>query len=209
LLIFVNKKMRGQCVVLGNQCNVIDLSYPLDENTIFWPGGEGFNLCMNCCKSEEYGYDYAAGKITCSEHGGTHVDAPFHFNAKGKFVDQIPITDLVGPCKIIDIKSSCNSNPNYTLGLQDIINFENEHGQLQNGDLVLIRTGWHSRYSGGPAHYLGFDEKINGPYSNSSVLRFPAIGKEAAEILVARQVTAVGLDTGKLSYNLVGTMIFK
>ena len=79
--------------------NFIDLSWPLDTKTIFWPGGEGFQLCMQCCavcdERDDSQYDYAAGVITCAEHGGTHVDACFHFCKDGKTVDQIPITTLI------------------------------------------------------------------------------------------------------------------
>jgi kynurenine formamidase len=186
----------AQCVVIGKRCNAVDLSYPLDEASIFWPGGEGFKLCMNCCTSAEFGYKYAAGVITCAEHGGTHVDAPFHFKADGTTVDQIPLAALIGPCKVINIVEQCLQNDNYTLSPNDIISFEAQHGALDTDDIVLIHTGWHTKYHLGPAEYLGFDEGTQGPYSSDSVLTFPAVGKEAAQLFVERKVTAVGLDTG-------------
>lgn len=191
---------RGQmrCVVLGKACQVVDLSYPLNGSTIFWPGGEGFKLCMNTCRNEEHGYDYAAGVFTCSEHGGTHVDAPYHFKLDGKTVDQIPLTDLMGSCKVLEVTKQCNIDANYTLQPEDILAFEQQYGALGLGDIVLVRTGWHRKYSQGAAEYLGYDEKTQGPYTDSVVLRFPSIGKEAAEMLVARNVTAVGLDTASI-----------
>ena len=55
----------------------LDLSYSLGEETIFWPGGEGFKLCIDCCDVAEEnssgGYFYAAGTFTCAEHGGCFV----------------------------------------------------------------------------------------------------------------------------------------
>lgn len=61
----------------GNACS-IDLGYPLNESTVFWPGGEGFQLCMSCAavplppssenEPTSY-YDYAAGVFSCAEHG--------------------------------------------------------------------------------------------------------------------------------------------
>lgn len=29
------------CKVLGRDCKCVDLTYPMSESTIFWPGGEG------------------------------------------------------------------------------------------------------------------------------------------------------------------------
>lgn len=43
--------------------------------------------------------------ITMGSHIGTHIDAPAHFLEKGKTVDQIDLTKLMGPCKVIDLTS--------------------------------------------------------------------------------------------------------
>lgn len=190
--------MTTRCVIVGKQCQAVDLSYPLDASTIYWPGGEGFKLCMSCFQSPQFGYDYAAGVITCSEHGGTHVDAPYHFKSDGITVDQIPLESLVGACKVIDISGLCSQTADYCLSVSDIEAFESTLGALVHGDIVLIRTGWHRHYPSGPAAYLGFDEATQGPYSDSSVLSFPGISKEAALLLVSRRIAAVGLDTASL-----------
>eukprot|EP01039_Chlorochromonas_danica_P003304 gene3304-3624_t len=187
--------MATRCFVLGKQTQVIDLSYPLNDHTIFWPGGgEGFKLCLNCSRSEAYGYDYAAGTICTAEHGGTHVDAPFHFHAKGKHVDEILLQDLIGPAKVIDISTQCATDDNYTLSAADIQMFENLYGVLGKGDIVLIRTGWHRKYVQGANVYLGYE----GDYSEDTVLSFPGIGADAASLFVDRGITAVGLDTASL-----------
>jgi len=54
----------------GYHC-AIDLGYSLSTDTIFWPGGDGFQLCMNCATVDDgvTSYDYAAGVLTCAEHG--------------------------------------------------------------------------------------------------------------------------------------------
>ena len=31
----------------GPLCRTVDLGYELNSGTVFWPGGEGFCLCMN------------------------------------------------------------------------------------------------------------------------------------------------------------------
>lgn len=186
---------------LRSSHNFFDLSYPINDQTIFWPGGEGFKLCMNCSTNHTFGYDYAAGTFTCAEHGGTHVDAPFHFAKDGATVDQLPMRDLIGPCKVIDIKHKFDPNAAYggdfMLTADDILQFEALHGALHEHDLVVIRTGWHRFYAFGAKSYLGFDEGVDGVYSSeTSRLCFPGIAEDAARWLVARNVAAVGLDTG-------------
>jgi kynurenine formamidase len=183
---------------------VFDLTYNLDSNTIFWPGGESFNLCMSCYEvpdaSRGTSYDYAAGVITCAEHGGTHVDAPFHFAKDQITVDRIPLNKLIGQAKVIDISDKTSSDRNYVLDESGIQSFEENHGLLQEGDVVLLRTGWSKYYKDGPKAYLGFDERVDGAYdSASSELSFPGIGERAAQMFVERKIAAVGLDTGRFS----------
>lgn len=181
-----------------NRPKYLDLSYPLDHNTIFWPNGEGFCLCMNSSKDSR-GYFYSAGVITCSEHCGTHVDAPYHFSESGKTVDQIPLCNLISECRVVDISAEClgANGYNYSLVPEDILVHEEQHGKIQSGMIVLIKTGWWKYYERGSMEYLGFDNStVYDP--STSVLRFPGIGESAAALFVDRQVSAVGLDTASL-----------
>ena len=38
--------------------------------------------------------------ISMCAHNGTHVDAPFHFYAEGKGIDQIPLDKFIGPAYV-------------------------------------------------------------------------------------------------------------
>lgn len=185
--------------VLGSTHNCVDLSYSYNSQTIFWPSAthEKFQLCINC-STDDNGLFYAAGEFTCCEHGGTHVDAPYHFSENGKTVDLIPLTDLIGNVKLIDITSQCQENRDYELQVDDILQFEQMHGKLEKGDIVLIRTGWHKNWELGAVAYLGFDETKETYDPKTSILSFPGIGAAAAVMLTERFVTAVGLDTPSL-----------
>ena len=70
---------------------IVDLSYAYDDTTIFWPTEEGFKLEREHGEVTDKGYYYAANKFCTPEHGGTHIDAPLHFNATGKSVDALPL----------------------------------------------------------------------------------------------------------------------
>lgn len=185
-------------MVLGSQCKAVDLSYPLNDTTIFWPGGEKFNLCMYSTIEPTYGYHYAAGTFSCAEHGGTHVDAPCHFAKDGKTVDMISLNDLIAPCRTIDITAHCSNNADYVLTSPDILSHEHEYGRIEEGSIILVRTGWSRFWKSGPKQYLGFDEAVEGPFTAESRLQFPGIGLDAAQLMIERKISAVGLDTGKL-----------
>lgn len=48
----------------------------------------------------EEGSPYNLTAFSMCAHNGTHIDAPFHFIADGKTVDQIPLDAFVGPCYV-------------------------------------------------------------------------------------------------------------
>ena len=192
-----------EVALYGPLCRAVDLGYALNADTIMWPGGEGFCLCMTSSGSspapgssaEADGAAntyYAAGTFSCAEHGGTHVDAPRHFFQHGCTVDQLELGQLVGCARVLQTEQE-------DVRVEHILAHEAAHGALPRGCIVLCRTGWAAHYARGPKAYLGFDEKLDGPYDAATTqLSFPGVTREAAELLVRRAVAAVGLDTASL-----------
>ena len=173
---------------------LVDLSYAFDEQTVYWPTATRFALKEVAHGHTAGGYFYASNDYSASEHGGTHVDAPIHFAEGKRTADQIPLPQLVGPARVIDVRQAASANPDYLLAPADIAAYEEAHGQIARGDIVLIHTGWGARYPDAK-RYLGSD--VRGRVEN---LHFPGIGAEAARLLVERGVDAVGLDTASLDH---------
>lgn len=187
--------------VLGVGCRCIDLSHELNAKTIIWPGsGEGFNLCMRSgWVDESSDFWYASGSFSCGEHSGTHVDAPWHFSKKGKTVELLSVSQLIAPCRVIDISPRCAADPNTILLPEDILQHESEYGPISPNSIVLIKTGWAHFYHEGALKYLGYDEATSGPFnSETTTLVFPGIGLAAAQLLIDRGVKGVGIDTASL-----------
>lgn len=44
--------------------------------------------------------------LTVGTHTGTHIDAPAHFIPGGMGVDALPLTALVGPCRVVEVTAS-------------------------------------------------------------------------------------------------------
>ncbi len=54
-------------------------------------------------KSTENGDEYNLTEFSMCAHNGTHIDAPFHFLADGKTVDEINLDVFVGPAYVAEI----------------------------------------------------------------------------------------------------------
>ncbi|HKB72165.1 MAG TPA: cyclase family protein [Thermoanaerobaculia bacterium] len=175
---------------------IVDLTHPFDEKTIYWPNApSGFVLHRESFGKSAAGYFYAANDFCAPEHGGTHLDAPIHFSEGKRTVDQIPVRQLVGPGVVIDVAAKAAADRDYRLSLEDVRAWERKHGPVPTGAIVLLRTGWSSRWPDRKA-YLGDDTP--GRITN---LHFPSYGREAAEYLVGkRRAGAIGVDTASIDY---------
>jgi kynurenine formamidase len=173
---------------------VVDLTYSLNQDTVYWPNGEGFRHKKIDWKITPGGYWYAAGEFAAAEHGGTHFDSPIHFGQGMTTLDKIPVSKLVGPLAVIDVTAASVKNVDYRATPDDVTAWEKANGTIAPGTIVLFRTGWGKRWPGKKA-YLGSD--VPGDVAH---LHFPGIAKETAELLVKRKVDGVGIDTASMDY---------
>jgi len=175
----------------------VDLTYPFDSETIYWPTSESFILDTVAKGFTEGGYYYSAYKFSMSEHGGTHLDAPIHFAEGQKSVDELSIEDLAGDAIVLDVSTKSIANPDYQISIEDFKNWEEKNGTLPENSILLLHTGF-GQYWPDPTKYLGTDEK--GPEAIAK-LHFPGLDPAAARWLVEnRKIKAVGLDTPSIDY---------
>jgi kynurenine formamidase len=172
---------------------LVDLTYTFDANTIYWPTEGGF-----VHEFERYGmtplhYFYSSAKYAAAEHGGTHMDAPIHFNEHGMTADQVPLADCIGPAAVIDFSARAENNPDATLSVDDIAAYEKEYGEIPHGAIVVARSGW-GRYWPDKKRYLGTDKP-----GDVAGLRFPGYSPEAVAFLLKhRDVAAIAIDTASM-----------
>jgi kynurenine formamidase len=176
---------------------LVDLTHAFDATTIYWPTAEGFQLRKDADGVTPAGYYYAANSLFTSEHGGTHLDAPVHF-AEGRLsTDRVPLEKLIAPAVVIDVTAQAAQNADYQVSLQDVEGFEQQHGAIPDGVIVLIRTGFASRWPDA-AKYLGTAERGAEAVAK---LHFPGLHPDAARWLVAnRRIAAIGIDTASIDY---------
>lgn len=173
----------------------IDLTHSFDDRSLYWPTTSPFVLSTVSEGMTEQGYYYSAYAFQGSEHGGTHLDAPVHFQAAGQSTDEIPVESLIGPAIVIDVSEKTASERNYGISADDIRDWESEHGQITGQPVVLFNTGSAKLWPDAEA-YLGTTRRGPGGVAE---LSFPGLTPDAADFLAhERNVRAVGIDTPSL-----------
>lgn len=172
---------------------LVDLTHAFGADTVYWPTDtEGFQIEEVFVGETDKGYWYEAKRFCAAEHGGTHLDAPSHFWKGGAAADEIPLERLVAPGVVVDVRASVAENRGRGIGVAELRAFEEAHGRIPDGAIILLRTGigegWPDRES-----VLG--TAARGPDAIAD-LHFPGLAPEAATWLVEnRAIGAIGLDT--------------
>jgi kynurenine formamidase len=154
----------------GPTGTAIDLSYPFNEETVYWPTASPFELTVEAAGQTDGGYWYAANSFRAAEHGGTHLDAPIHFAEGKRTAAEIPLDDLMGPAVVIDVSPAAADDPDYLVDLSAMEAWEAQHGAIPDRTIVLLMTGWGA----------GLDPDV------------------AAWLVGERRVRAVGIDTASI-----------
>jgi len=149
------------------------LSYPLSNDTPVYAGDPP--LSIEPAKSMPKGNSCNTFKITFCNHSGTHVDAPAHFDMKGRPISDYGMEELIfNRSCIVD----CLKGPDEFITPEDLKNTGTKC------DLLLVRTGF-DRYRS----------------KEEYVMRNPGVSTEAAEWIRRERpnIRAVGIDTISVS----------
>jgi kynurenine formamidase len=165
---------------------VVDLTHTLDDRSPNWEG-----TAHSPFEAKTYGQlqhdGYYARTFTTDEHYGTHLDAPAHFAHGMWTVEQIPAERLVRPLVVLNVRAKAARDADYEVGVEDIAEWENQHGQIPGGAVVMAYTGWEEYWS---SHQQFRNLQADG------AMHFPGFSLEAAKFLVkTRKVVGLGIDT--------------
>jgi kynurenine formamidase len=176
---------------------LVDLTYPFNAQTIYWPTAKTFTLEKVAEGETAGGYWYAANNFEAAEHGGTHLDAPVHFARNGDTADAIPLRRLMGRGVVVDVSDAALANRDYQVLRSDFAAHERRHGRIPRRAIVLLRTGY-GRFWPDRERYMGTAQLGEAAVAN---LHFPGLHPDAARWLVEkRRIRAVGLDTPSIDY---------
>lgn len=177
---------------------ILDLTYPYDESSIYWPTAKPFRLVKVFWGISEDGYWYASNEFSASEHGGTHADAPIHFAKNGRTMDQVLLEEWVGPSVKIDVTMKCQEDRDYLLSVEDIEMWEEVYGKIPDGAWVIMYTGIDTKFYPDKKKVLGTE--MTGEEAIPE-LSFPGFSPESVEFLTKeRNITGIAIDTPSIDY---------
>jgi len=181
-----------------NEGKLLDMTYPYDETTIYWPAAKPFQLEKLSWGMTEGGWWYASNNYSASEHGGTHADAPIHFAQEGRTIDQIPLEEWIGPAVKIDVTAACDLDRDYLLSVDDIRKWEKEQGFIPDNAWVIMYTGIDTKYYPDKKQVLGTDREGAAAIPE---LSFPGFSPESVTFLLEkRSITGLAIDTPSIDY---------
>ncbi len=190
LLLFAQQR-RAETVLPGGFRAVVDLTHTINDKV------PPFNLSQKADFKVTTQATIAKDKVfvrnfSMPEHYGTHIDAPAHFAAGMWTVDQIPPERLIAPMVVLDISSKAKNNADYQLSVEDIADWEQVHGQIPGNAVVMLNTGWGSRWDS-VKDFRNADAK--------GMMHFPGYSLDAVKFLTeARAALSLGIDTLSVDY---------
>lgn len=146
--------------------HIYDISLALHRGLPVWPGDPPGRIIRTAAMEEGAGYNL--GHIDASLHWGTHIDAPYHIVPDGWTIDQIPLSVLMGPVRVLAFPQQTH------IGATDLMNAD-WHGV----ERILFKTR-------------------NSDFWNENPLRFhpeyTALTPDAARLLLKKGVKLIGID---------------
>ena len=147
---------------------IYDISLTVTPHLPVWPGDPAIVL-ERVSKMEE-GEHNNVSRIAAGVHIGTHVDAPYHFIADGKTIEQLSLDVLIGPAQVVEI---AGEGPLITA--EDL----KAAGIADGMERVLLKTR-NSRYW----------QQSDLPFQKD----FMALSPDGAAYLLDRGVRLIGID---------------
>lgn len=151
----------------------VDLTHSFHPGIPHWPGFDDEERVTT------YSYEPGTGKkgsgflahqYTIPGQWGTHVDPPAHFVKGNRFLDEIPVEEMILPMVVIDISKKVEQNSDYQVAMDDILAWEARYGPIPSKSFVALRTDWSKRWpdnekmrnadAKGMAHYPGWSRPV-------------------------------------------------
>jgi kynurenine formamidase len=170
----------------------------------------------SCCSLGPYVTHF----MIFDEHAGTHVDAPTHFIAPESSglpeagplgetsADKLDLSKLMGAAAVVDLRhldGQAEPGVSPPITAAHLEAWEEEHGRFQQGEIVLLWTGWSQHYVTGEAGKAFVHE----PVVLKSRPAWPAPEAGAAIFLHERGVATIGIDAPSMGSAEEGIEVHK
>jgi len=141
---------------------LFDITMPYKNGGAHWPGDASYTYTQVADINK--GSSVNVGMISLGVHGGTHIDAPFHYLPDGKTIEKLPIESFVIPVAVVDAIGASTLDASLTQN----IDFDKIKG-------VLFKTcAWKDR--------------------NEFPMDIPTVSPALALFLKSKGITLIGVD---------------
>lgn len=187
--------------IASRKIKVVDLTNTLNNDTpvlqlppewnLHWP----FSM-EEISKYDDRGPAWYWNNFKCSEHTGTHFDAPIHWvsgkDYENNATDTIPVEQFIAPACVIDVVAEVEKDADFLLTVDHVLAWEKQHGKIEAGSWLLLRTGWSARTDHDV--YLNIDDTgAHSPGPNEEVVQFLANERD----VIGYGTETVGTDAGQ------------
>lgn len=138
---------------------IFDVTRPLKNDMLAYPG----DVIPRFSQVDQG--QYLISDLHMSSHTGTHIDAPAHYLKTGDTIDTIPLTNLIGKCRVIDASGTKST----------MITADDLKGKLSGVKRLLLKT----RFSG------------NDTFSEE----YPFLAFDAACAITDNRILCIGIDS--------------
>ena len=159
---------------------MVELSHEWGHGVPSYPGQDDVKM-FRAVKHSQHGV--LAWKINTVMHTGTHLNAPLHLVQRGADLASIPEDRFFGNGVVLGI-------PKKSYEVVTAKDLEAAKPGVQQGDIVVIVTGWHHKYSDSLEYYG----------------ESPGLSKCAAEWLVKKDCKLVAVDTQQIDHPLATSL---
>ncbi len=138
---------------------ILDVTRSLAEDMIVFPGDRVPSF------SQADTGRYRISDLHLSSHTGTHIDAPAHYLQTGDTIDTIPLSKLIGKCRVIDVSGTRRT----------MITADDLKGKLRGVKRLLLKTWFSKRKT--------FTEE------------YPSLALDAACTVTQNGIECIGIDS--------------
>ena len=143
----------------------IDVSVPLRSGMAHWPSDPQVRIERTAKLSR--GDAANVSRLSMGSHTGTHMDAPLHFLQGGRGLDELPLSAVIGPARVIGIAERSAITPKAL-----------RRHRIRRGERVLLKTRNSARCW----------------RRSAFVKEFAHLSQEAARYLAEAGARVVGID---------------
>ena len=161
-----------------SKARYIDLTHTLTPDQPVWSGfgPATFRPAVDPATGMPYTYAESGFEATAytiaTDQFGTQLDPPAHWAPEQAAIDELPASYSVRPLVVINVARKVRQDPQYFASVADVRAWEERHGRIPAGSVVMVRSDWSKRWTTDPVKAKELAADRNFPSVALATLKF-------------------------------------